>query len=299
MQLLANPTLRLFIGAALISLSPVWVKFVSVSATSSAFWRLAIGGVVISGYLLLTRRRPQFTKRVWQILALAAFFLALDLWFYHRSIQFIGPGLATLLANFQVFVMAAVGFVILRQPPNARQLIAIPLALFGLALIVGLDWETLPEDYRQGIVFGFGAAITYAGYLLAMRSSRKDSTNRVPGREIAIVSLLGAAMLGFAAAAEGESLAIASTSDLTWLICYGVLSHGFGMLFITSSLPHVTTTQAGLALLLQPTLSFAWDVLFFARPMTATELLGAMIALFAIYLGSRAKSEQVQGASQN
>ena len=52
--------------------------------------------------------------------------------------------------------------------------------------------------------------------------------------------------------------------------------------------------QAGLALLLQPTLSFVWDVLFFARPMSATELLGAGIALLAIYVGSRPASQQAQ-----
>ena len=103
-------------------------------------------------------------------------------------------------------------------------------------------------------------------------------------------------MLGAVAVVEGESLAIGSANDAAWLACYGILSHGIGMLFITSSLPHVTTTQAGLALLLQPTLSFVWDVLFFARPMTATQLLGAAVALFAIYLGSRGRSEQVQSA---
>ncbi len=292
MQLLGNPTLRLFIGAALISLSPVWVKLVDVSPTASAFWRLAIGGVVIALYLVVTRKRVLLSASIWLLLILAAAFLATDLWFYHRSIQYIGPGLSTLLANFQVFVMAAAGFVILRQPPTARQLLAIPLALFGLALIVGVDWDSLPEDYRRGIVFGLGAAVTYAGYLLSMRRSRQDSTMPVPTREIAIVSLAGAAMLGVTAMAEGDSLVIASGSDGLWLVCYGVLSHGMGMLFITSSLPHVTTTQAGIALLLQPTLSFVWDVLFFARPMSATELLGAGIALFAIYLGSRSRSEQ-------
>ncbi len=292
MQPLANPTLRLFIGAALISLSPVWVKLVDVSPTTSAFWRLAIGGVVIALYLVVTRKRLLLSARIWLLLILAAAFLATDLWFYHRSIQYIGPGLSTLLANFQVFVMAAAGFVILRQPPTGRQLLAIPLALFGLALIVGVDWNSLPEDYRRGIVFGLGAAVTYAGYLLVMRSSRQNSTTPVPTREIAIVSLAGAVMLGATAMAEGHSLAIASGSDGLWLICYGVLSHGMGMLFITSSLPHVTTTQAGIALLLQPTLSFVWDVLFFARPMSVTELLGAGIALFAIYLGSRSRSEQ-------
>jgi drug/metabolite transporter (DMT)-like permease len=295
---LANPTLRLFIGAALISLSPVWVNLVSVSATTSAFWRLAIGGVVLGVFLLVTRRRLQFSARIWQLLGLAALFIALDMWFYHRSIQLIGPGLSTLIANFQVFVMAAAGFVILRQLPSRQQLIAIPLAFLGLSLIVGVDWNSLPENYRLGIVFGLGAAVTYAGYLLSMRRSRRDSRNRVPSREIAVISLLGAALLGAAAVVEGESLAISNANDAAWLVCYGVLSHGIGMMFIASSLPHVTTTQAGLALLLQPTLSFVWDVVFFARPMSATELVGATVALFAIYLGSRGRSEQVERARE-
>ena len=288
-RLLANPTLRLFIGAALISLSPVWVKLVDVSSTTSAFWRLAIGGVVIATYLVVSRRRLQFGGRIWWLLILAALFLAADLWFYHRSIQFVGPGLATLLANFQVFVMAGVGFLVLRQRPTAKQLVAIPLAVAGLALIVGIDWSELPVDYRRGLVFGLAAAVTYAAYLLAIRSSRHGATTRVPSREIAVVSIFGAVMLGGAALAEGESLAITHGPDLVWLLCYGVLSHGIGMLFITSSLPHVTTTQAGLALLLQPTLSFVWDVAFFARPMRPAEFAGAALALFAIYLGSRSK----------
>jgi drug/metabolite transporter (DMT)-like permease len=295
---LANPTLRLFIGAALISLSPVWVKLVSVSATASGFWRLAIGGVAVAVYLLVTRRRVQLPARIWQVLILAAFFLALDLWFYHRSIQLIGPGLSTLLANFQVFVMAAAGFLILREPPSRLQLIAIPLALFGLALIVGIDWDGLSENFRMGVIFGLGAAATYAAYLLSMRRSRRDSKNNVPSREIAVISLVGAAMLGAVAVFEGNSLAVSSSTDAVWLACYGVLSHGLGMLFITSSLPHVTTTQAGLALLLQPTLSFAWDILFFARPLSPLEMLGAAIALFAIYLGSRSRSQQAQGARE-
>ena len=291
-RLLANPTLRLFIGAALISLSPFWVKLVQVSSTTSAFWRLAIGGVVIAAYLVVTRKRLQFSARVWWLLALAAFLLAADLWFYHRSIDFVGPGLATLLANFQVFVMAAAGFLVLGQRPTALQLIAVPLAFAGLALIVGVDWSQLPEEYRRGIVFGLAAAVTYAAYLLAMRSSRHAATTRVPSREMAIVSLFGAAMLGASALGEGVSLAIPRSVDLAWLACYGVLSHGLGMLFITSSLPHVTTTQAGLALLLQPTLSFVWDVAFFARPMRPSEFAGAALALFAIYLGSRSKQPQ-------
>jgi drug/metabolite transporter (DMT)-like permease len=194
--------------------------------------------------------------------------------------------------------MAAAGLVILREPPTAKQLVAIPLAFLGLALIVGVDWNDLAAEYQTGILFGLAAAVTYAAYLLCMRHSRRASTNRVPSREIAVVSLAGAMMLGFVALAEGDSLAITQSDDVVWLVCYGVLSHGLGMLFITSSLPHVTTTQAGLALLLQPTLSFVWDVAFFARSMTMTELGGAAIALCAIFLGSSERSKQPQRCRQ-
>ena len=298
MPLMPNPTLRLFIGAALISLSPVWVQLVSVSPTSSGFYRVLIGGVALAVYLVLSGSRLQLSRRTWQILLLASVFFALDLWFWHRSINYIGPGLSTLLANFQVFIMTAVGVVLMRQAPRPLQLLAIPLAFLGLSLIVGFDWRSLPPDYRLGVIFGLLTAVAYAGYLLSLRASRQGSTHRVPTREVAVISLVTAVLLGMSAFLEGESLAITAPQDAVWLVCYGILSHCIGWLFIASSLPHVSTTEAGLALLLQPTLSFVWDVLFFARPMSATELAGAAIALFAIFLGARPASQQAQGVRQ-
>ncbi|MDH3305426.1 MAG: DMT family transporter [Gammaproteobacteria bacterium] len=294
MGILGNPTLRLFIGAALISLSPVWVKLVSVSPTTSGFYRVLIGGLALAAYLAFSGQRLQLSRRTWQILLLAAVFFALDLWFWHRSIYYIGPGLATLLANFQVFIMTAAGIVLLRESPRPLQLFAIPLAVLGLALIVGLDWRHLPEDYRLGVIFGLLTAASYAGYLLTLRRSRQDSIHRLPTREVAIISLVTAGILGLSALVEGESLTIPGLDDAVWLVCYGILSHCIGWMFIASSLPHVSTAEAGIALLLQPTLSFVWDVLFFARVLTATELAGAGIALVAIYLGSRPASKQTQ-----
>ena len=289
----ANPRLRLFAGAALISLSPVWVKLVDVSATTSGFYRVFFGGIAIGLYLLLSRKRLQFSSRIWLMLVLAAVFFALDLWFWHRSVILVGPGLSTLLANFQVFILMVVGVLALRQRPSALQIIAVPLALFGLAMIVGFDWQELPPDYRMGVTYGLLTALVYAGYLLTMRFVRKDVASGMPTREIAVVSIAAAIMLGISAFVEGQSLVIPSITDAGWLLAYGVLSHSLGYILIVSSLPQVSTTEAGLALLLQPILSFVWDVLFFARPMTVAELSGALIALVAIYLGSRQSSKQL------
>jgi drug/metabolite transporter (DMT)-like permease len=293
MRALGNPRLRLYVGAVLISFSPVWVKLVSVSPTTSGFYRVAIGGAALSLFLIVTGKKLQLSRRAQLILAMSAVFFALDLWFWHRSINFVGPGLATLLANFQVFFMMLAGVVLLRQRPRPAQVVAVPLALIGLGLIVGFDWRELAPDYRLGVVFGLLTAVMYASYLLTMRSARTESRYPVPIREIAVISVGSAILLGFSALAEGESLMVPTAIDAVWLLGYGLLSHSIGLMFIASSLPHVSTTEAGLALLLQPTLSVVWDVVFFARPMTATELAGAGIALFAIYLGSRQGSKQV------
>jgi drug/metabolite transporter (DMT)-like permease len=287
---LKGPHLRLFVGAVLISLSPVWVKLVSVSPTTSGFYRVAIGSVTVLILMLVARQRLQLSRRAWLLVGLAGGFFALDLFFWHRSILFVGPGLSTLLANFQVFIMMFAGVVLLRQKPSATQLLAVPLALVGLVMIVGLDWQSLPGDYRLGVVFGLLTAIVYAGYLLSLRAARVDSESRVPLAEVAVVSIVCTVLLVIIAQAEGASLVVADPADIKWLLCYGILSHSFGALFLASSLPHVSTTEAGLALLLQPTLSFVWDVLFFGRPMQTVEIAGAIIALIAIYLGSRRAS---------
>jgi len=291
MRFSGSPRLRLYVGATLISFSPVWVKLVTVSPTTSGFYRVLIGGAALSLFLLITGQRLRLSNRAWLILACSALFFALDLWFWHRSINYVGPGLSTLLANFQVFFMMLAGVLLLKQRPRPVQVVAVPLALLGLAMIVGFDWESLPGDYRLGVIFGLLTAVAYAGYLLTMRSARAESTYLVPVREIAVISVGSAALLGLSAIAEGASLLIPSAMDAAWLLGYGLLSHSLGLMFIASSLPNVSTTDAGLALLLQPPLSFVWDVVFFSRPMTIMELAGAAIALFAIYLGSRTRDD--------
>jgi drug/metabolite transporter (DMT)-like permease len=50
-----------------------------------------------------------------------------------------------------------------------------------------------------------------------------------------------------------------------------------------------------LILLLQPSLAFVWDVVLFDRPTQATEVLGAVLALVAIYLGAVGGKRTVKG----
>ena len=281
-----NPHFRLFGGAFLISFSPVFVRLAAVSPTTSGFYRTLFGGVALMLFIALTRKGRRLPRPAIVAVALAAVFFALDLWFWHRSVLLIGPGLSTLLANLQVFVMIAAGVVLFRERPGRIQLLAAPLAIAGLALILGGDWAELAPGFRAGVILGLLTALSYAGYLLALRQARSGSGGGAPVTEVAAVSLLTALLLGAAAFTEGSSLAIPSPGDLGWLLAYGIVAHAFGWLLITSSLAEVAATQVGIALLLQPALSLLWDVVFFGRAFTVVEALGVLVTLVAIFLGS-------------
>ncbi|MEJ2602154.1 MAG: DMT family transporter [Gammaproteobacteria bacterium] len=290
MQLIP-PRARIFLGATLISFSPVWVKLVDVAPTASAFYRMLIGGIALSAFIVVTRRSFRFSRIALVALVAAAVFFALDLWFWHRSVLYVGPGLSTLLANFQVFAMTAVGIVFLGQRASVWQLVAIPVAIAGLALVVGVDWSVLSPEYRIGVLFGLATAASYTGYLLSLRRAQAESGHVLPRAEIAVMSLVCAGVLALLVMAEGGSFVVPTGRDAFWLICYGVLSHVLGWLLIAGSLSQVSTAIVGISLLLQPLLSYVWEILLFDRVVSPTEMAGAAIALAAIFMGSRPPRE--------
>jgi drug/metabolite transporter (DMT)-like permease len=274
-------------GAFMISFSPVFVSLVNVSPTTSGFYRVFFGGVALTTFIFLSGRRLSFNKSIWIALLFSAVFFTADLWFWHRSILYVGPGLSTLLANFQVFFMLLASIMLFKQQPTKMQIIAIPIALLGLLAIVGIDWNQLHSDYRLGVIFGLLTAVSYTGYMLFMRQAQIDSKHVLPVREIAIMSLLVALSLGVIAQMEGESLAINSLQDLSLLLAYGLFSHATGLILIASALAKVTTAEVGIVLLLQPSLSFIWDVLLFNRSFTLVEFIGVSMVLVAIYMSSK------------
>ncbi|HVC28254.1 MAG TPA: DMT family transporter [Gammaproteobacteria bacterium] len=277
---------QLITGAVMISFSAVFVKLVSVSPATSAFYRMLFGGLVLLGIVLWRGERVNLRIPAVAMLSLVAVFFALDLTFWHRSIIYVGPGLATLLANFQVFVLAAVGVLVFRERLTWFQIVAIPLAILGLLLLVGVDWSSFSSSYRWGVILGLLTACCYAAYLLALRRVRIAETTGSSFVTLMVVSLSCAVLLALAMWPERASFIIPNWRDAGWLIAYGVFGQVLGWVLISNSISKVRASQVGLVLLLQPICAFVWDVLFFGRRFTVVEIAGAILAVAAIYLGS-------------
>jgi drug/metabolite transporter (DMT)-like permease len=278
----------------MISFAPVFAKVADVGPTMAGFYRMLFGGIFLVIILIARRESIWNGSRLFVLSLICGALFAADLAFWHRSINYVGPGLATLLANFQVFFVAAFGVILLRERLGWRLACAIPLAVAGLFLIVGFDFDQAEHGYKIGVLYGLITAVTYATFLLVFRKLRSTSESCSPFPAVAVISLSAAVLLAPIAAIQGESFSIPDSISVLVLVVYGLVGQVLGWVFISSGIRKIESSKVGLILLLQPTLAFVWDILFFGRVTTAVEVAGAVLAFGAIYLGAVSHTGQRQ-----
>jgi len=284
--------LHVLTGAFLISFSGVWVKVAAVPPTTSAFYRVFFGCIFLLAAALWKGDYMKVTAARLLFIIVCGLLFALDLFCWHASIHFIGPGLATVMGNFQVFVLAATGILFFGEPLRLRFILAIPLALFGLFLVVGARWGTLTDNYQTGLLLGLLTAIFYSGFLLTLRKIQSDGKHYSFFFTLMLISLACAFFLGIRMVIAGDSFAIPDTASWISLMNLGLFSQCLGWALIANAMPKIRASFTGLILLLQPALAFVWDVLFFARPTDLTNWAGILLTLTAIYLGLTASTKK-------
>ena len=279
-------------GAVMISFAAVFARLADVAPTTSGFYRMAFGAIGL--LVLLAIYKPMRTGfgRSWGASFLIAALFAADIWFWHRSILYIGPGLSTLLANFQVFILTTVGILWLRERVGWRFATGLGLAVIGLWLLFGRDWANLPPDYRLGVIFGLLTALAYGLYILTLRGFQIRHTGIAAEARLAQVTISCGLILGLINVLEGNSFAIPDSQTLAALIALGLLCQVLGWLLITRGMPFLPAAIVGLLLLLQPALSIVWDFLIFALRLDGLQLAGAALALIGIYLGFRSAARR-------
>jgi drug/metabolite transporter (DMT)-like permease len=281
----------LLVGATIISSSPVLVKLAaieSVGPTVIGFWRTLIGGLALLTAVWLRGKSLRLSPGALRFSILAGFFFFIDLYVWHRSVIYAGAGLSTILGNTQVFVTAVLSFLLFKERVTLKFVVAAVTAFAGVVLLVGLGSTEVQftETYIKGILFGLATGFAYAAYLISLKRGITDSSRPDSMVFIAWASLFSAMFLGATASFESEPFLPSGFDAIASILGLGLIVQALGWWIITKALPSVPTPQAGLILLLQPTLAMLWGVIFFAEYLTAVQIAGAVITLLAMYIGS-------------
>ncbi len=286
------PIMTMLLAALIISTSSVWVKLADMGATVIGFYRMFFGGLLLLTICWYQKKAlwHSFSYASW--LLLGALFFAADLWFWHRSIQFVGPGLATVLGNVQVFFMTLFGYLFLSERISWKFFLGLVLTFTGLFLLVGLEWGDLSKNYQLGVFYGLATAVAYTGFMLSLRHVQAKRDALSPMSNLGVLSVLCALILAVVVRFESGTFVVPDALSWFSILALGLFCQVLGWVMITKTMPSLPTSIVGLLLLLQPAMSMVWDVLFFQRPTGWVDGMGLLMVLCGIYLATLRPSKK-------
>jgi drug/metabolite transporter (DMT)-like permease len=274
------------LGAVAIAWSSILVRLSHASPTTAAIFRCAYALPALGLIAFLEDRR--FGRRSWRqrgVAVAAGVFFAADLILWHNSIEDVGAGLATVLANVQVVLVPLVAWAVLAERPGRQVLAALPLALLGVVLISGvLEHGAYGRDPVRGAVFGLGAGLAYVGFLLLLRRGGADI--RRPAGPLFDATLVAAVVSVAAGLVIGDSRLVPVWPGAGWLVVLALTSQVLGWLLISISLPRLAAAQTSLLLTVQPVGSVALAAAIFGESPSALQLGGVALVLSALLIAT-------------
>ncbi len=274
-----HPLITGALGALIIAFSAPLVKLAAVTPATAAFFRCAYALPALG--LLAAHERKRFGPRPIgqrRLAWIAGILLALDLIFWHHAIKEVGAGLATVLGNIQVVFVALLAWVILKEHPGGRALVAVPLSLIGVVLISGaLGAGAYGSNPAMGVVFGALTGLSYSVFLLILRSSNKDI--RRPVGPLFDATLASAVVVAVIGAVIGDLDVGLSWPAHGWLVTLALSSQVAGWVLISMSLPRLPAAVTSVVLTLQPVGSVALGIIMFNEDPSVTQLIGVALIL--------------------
>jgi drug/metabolite transporter (DMT)-like permease len=197
----------------------------------------------------------------------------------------VGAGLATVLANLQVVMVALAAWAVLGERPEARVIAAVPIALIGTVLISGaLEEGAYGADPARGVLFGVLTAVSYTGFILVLRQGSSDL--RRPAGPLFDATAVCAVACLVTGLALGEADLVPSWPAHAWLITLALSSQVVGWLLIAVSLPRLPAAITSLLLTVQPVGSVILGAVLLGEDPSALQVLGVAAILSGLVIGA-------------
>ncbi|MEP6680286.1 MAG: DMT family transporter [Chloroflexota bacterium] len=277
--LAARPVLAAALGALSIAFSAIFVRLADVSPASAAIFRCLYALPAL--YLLASWERRRYGPREAgqrRLALVAGLFFALDLVLWHHAIGAVGAGLATVLGNTQVLIVPVLAWLFLRERPDGRVLLSIPLVIAGVILISGvLGKGAYGADPTLGVLLGIGTGFAYAAFLLVQRRANRDVRRPAgPLFDATLAAAIGAGVIGFPL---GELDLIPSWPAHGWLLLLALGVQVGGWLLISISLPRLDAALTSVMLTIQPVASVLLGIVLLGEAPSELQLLGVLAIL--------------------
>jgi drug/metabolite transporter (DMT)-like permease len=270
----------------------VLVRLADESPTTAAVFR-CVYAVPLLAVLAAWETRQYGTRpaRDRWIGAVAGVLFSADLILWHHAIADVGAGLATVLGNLQVVLVAFAAWAVLGERPERRIVAAVPVVFVGAVLISGaLEDGGYGRDPLRGTVFGVLTTLAYTGFLLVLRQINRDV--RRPAGPLLDATATSAVVSIAAGALLGDVDLLPHWPSHAWLALLALTSQVVGWLLISVSLPRLPAALTSVLLLIQPVGAVALAVVILGEQPSALQLTGVALILAGVLLATLKRRRQ-------
>ena len=285
----ARPIVAGILGASIIAFSAILVSLADVTPETAAVFRCAYALPVLGALTWLEDRRfgprPARERRLGLV---AGVLFAADLIFWHHAIADVGAGLATVLGNLQVVLVAFIAWMLLGERPANRMFVAVPLALLGAVMISGvLEQSAFGDDPGRGTVFGGLTTLAYSGFLLVLRATNTNPER--PAGPLFDATAAAAVVAVAVSATYGAVDLVPSWPAHGWLVLLALSSQVVGWLLISVSLPRLPAAVTSLLLLIQPVSSVILAYVILDEEPSGLQIAGVALILAVVVYATRGR----------
>jgi drug/metabolite transporter (DMT)-like permease len=278
------PYIALIVGILSLTLSAFFVRWADAPAPVFAFYRMGIGGLLITPLFIKAGPAKQIRSRKFLIFPiLGGLFTTFDLIFWNTGVQITTVANATLLSNTAPIWVVLSLWLIFKQRFTNRFWMGLVLALGGATVVLGYDFFMRPH-FGLGDTLALISGMFYGGYYLATQYGRKN-LSVVP--YLWVVSLASAASLLIISLVMGYSITGYTLQTYGAFIGAGIVVQCIGYVAVAYALGHLPASIVAPTLIMQPVFSALLAIPMFGENLLPVQWLGTAAVLSGIYLINR------------
>ena len=285
-------TLLIAVSAFSFGVMPVFAKIAYATGASTStllFLRFFIGAAFMF-LLMFARRFPLPSKReIVAFLLLGAVGYFGQSYCYFEALKYLPAGVVSLLLyTYPILVMIG-SAVFLKERITARKTLALILAVAGVFVIVGTEFQANPI----GVALGLASALVYTVYILVNSKVVREGMGVQSSAFIMLGSAIVFGVLNLFFGFEPPSgvdgwgsvllIALISTVLAIWAFLTGLEKTG--------------ASSAALASTLEPVTSVVFSALIISEPLTPTIILGGALVLSALIITAWPSRDPANGQS--
>ncbi len=271
----------LLLGAILISFSPVLIKDAGTPGTTTVFYRLCFGTVILIIPFTLSRIKSKEALKPKGIVlaAVAGLCLAIDMALWATGIMVSNAAMPTLVGNLAPLWVGIGAYLFFKERQSSKFWIGLIVAFIGVTFLIIQDLFQ-PNGIFKGLIFGLLAGIFYAAFMLFVQTGRKQ-LNTISF--LFISSLSTTIFLGIFMLLQGLEFTGFSVKAWILFIIMGICIQAGAWFLINFAQGYLSASVVTPTLLIQPVLAGIIAFFMLGEELSIWQIMGGVIVIIGIY----------------